>query len=125
MAEQVQYDWAGINGQAVERLKAPKVYEVPTPIVALAQKSWDGVPLMRDGKAVTDAEGNAVLTHNLRHNFGKGQDEKAKAFAEHMRHAGDHTTPQSSVSAVIDPDNDGSAHVVAWKAGKRRGRSTV
>lgn len=122
MADKVEFDWSKVNGQAVERLRAPKVYDVPAKIVELAQASFDGVPLRRNGKPVMDANGEPVLTHNMRHDFGAGYEKMAEEFATHMRHAGDHTTPLTSVSAVIDPDNDGSAHVVSWKAGNRRGR---
>lgn len=122
MADKVEYDWSKVNGQAVERLRAPKVYDVPAQIVKLAQASWDGVPLRRDGKPVLDDDGQPVVTHNMRHDFGKGNEAVAEAFATHMRHAGDHTEPLTSVSAVLDPDGDGSVYVVSWKAGKRRGR---
>jgi len=125
MADEVKYDWSKVSGQAVERLRAPKVHDVPSRIVELAQESWNGRPLTKDGKPVLDKDGQPVLMHNMRHDFGAGQEARAKAFAEHMRHAGDHTTPLTSISVVIDPDGTGAEHVVAWKAGNRRGRQTT
>jgi hypothetical protein len=115
MAEQ-EFDWSDVNGTAVTRLRAPKIVPVPDAIVAQAQRSFDGVP----GK---DEEGEDVTLHVLRHKFKS--DAKAEAFAKLMKHAGNHTTPLTSVSVVIDPDNDGTKTLVAWRAGNRRGRQTT
>lgn len=111
MADTVSHDWTAVTGRAVRRLKAPKIVPVPEPIVRQAQRSYDGV------QDPENPEGD--LLHVLEHDFK----DKAKAaeFARLMRKAGDHTTPLTSVSAVIDPENDGSETVVRWRAGNRRG----
>lgn len=110
MAETTAHDWTSITGHAVRRLKAPKITPVPEPIVRQAQRSYDGVP---------DEKNEGELLHVLEHDFKN--DEKAAEFAKLIRKAGDHTTPLTSVSAVIDPENDGSKSVVRWRAGARRG----
>ena len=123
--EKSEFDWGDLTGQATERLRAPKVPPVPAQIVKLAQDAYDGRTLMDpQGKPVTDDEGNPVITHNLRHDF-KGDEKRAEAFAKHMKNAGLHTTPLTSLSVVIDPDDDGNKSVVAWRATKRRGRQTA
>jgi hypothetical protein len=116
MADQQEYDWGEVNGTAVTRLRAPKIVPVPDAIVAQAQRSFDGVPSKNEA-------GEEVKLHVLRHNFKS--DAKAEAFAKLMKHAGDHTTPLTSVSVVVDPDNDGTKTLVAWRAGNRRGRTTT
>lgn len=110
MAETAGYNWGEVTGRAVRRLKAPKIVPVPEAIVRQAQRSWDGVP---------DPENEGGKLHVLEHDFK--DDAKAAEFAKLMKKAGDHTTPVTSVSAVIDPENDGSKSVVRWKAGARRG----
>lgn len=113
MTETVQapdFDWAEITGQAVKRLKKRKVKPCPAPIVRQAQRSWDGVP---------NPENDGELLHVLEHVFPT--EERAAEFAGHMRNAGAHTVPPTSVSALIDPDEDGSTRLVRWRAGARRG----
>lgn len=124
------YDWGELNGKAVERLRASKIVPVPPALVKQAQRSWDGV----DGPGGTKLH---VIRYDFLPNFSHVKDEakrreqataKAAAFAKLMRKAGDHTTPRTSVTVVIDPDHvkDGDPEqpwIVAWKAGKRRGRS--
>jgi hypothetical protein len=112
-----EYDWTGVNGQAANRLRAPRIPDVPAPIVKLAQKSWDGEEI--------EVDDEKVVTHVLRYDFGKGNEEMAAEFAKQMRNAGHHTTPLTSVQAAIDPDGDGSKHIVAWQAGQRRGRRST
>lgn len=113
MTDAVAHDWSGITGTAVRRLKAPKIVPVPEPIVRMAQRSYDGI---------ADPENEGEKLHVLEHDF---KDEaKAAEFARLVKKAGDHTTPLSSVSAVIDPENDGHKTVVRWKAGARRGHKT-
>lgn len=111
----VEYDWSGVSAQAVERLRAPKVPDVPAAVVKLAQASYDGVTNAKD------PEGEKL--HVMRHRFGS--DKEAEAFAKHMKNAGLHTTPLTSVSVVTDPDNSGDNRTVTWKAGARRGRQTT
>lgn len=111
MADQKQeFGWDGITGHAVEKLRKPKVAPVPDAIVTQAQRSWDGVE--HDGKTL----------HVLRHQFKQGEEAKAEAFARLMKKAGAHTTPPTSVSVVVDPDETGNKLLVAWRAGARRGR---
>jgi hypothetical protein len=116
MAES-EFNWEGVTGKAVERLRAPAPPpRPPDSIVALAQKSWDGV----DGK---DGE----KMHVLRHQFREDETEKRDAFMKLLKKAGAHTTPPTSVSVVTDPDRTAppNEHLVAWKAGVRRGRGAA
>jgi hypothetical protein len=107
------FDWSTITGHAVERLRAPKTTPVPDAIVALAQRSWDGVPNHKnpDGEKL----------HVLRHSFES--EERAVEFAKHMRKAGAFTLPMTSVSVVVDPDGTGDVRTIAWRAGTRRGKA--
>jgi hypothetical protein len=99
--------WDDIAGTSVERLRTPKPVAVPAPIVKQAQASYDE-------KAFKEfAFVNADGTPNP---------ERAASFAKHLKNAGLHTTPLTSVAVAIDPDNNGSTHVVSWRAGERRGR---
>jgi hypothetical protein len=104
-----------VTGQATKRLRAPKVTPVPDPIIALAQQSWDGV------KDEDSPDGE--LLHVLRHEFS--DEAVAKEFAKHMRKAGEHTTPMTSLTVIHDPDGVGNTKVVAWKAGTRRGKAVT
>jgi hypothetical protein len=120
----VEYDWSDVTGHAVERLRKPKITPVPDKVRELAQASWDGVAAKgKDGSPKLDGEGNPVLLHNLRHRFGS--DAEAAAFAKLVKKAGPHTTPRTSVSAVIDPDDTKDLRTVAWRAGQPRGRQAA
>jgi len=112
MADAKEFDWSKVSGRAVQRLRAPKVPPVPTPIVALAQKSWDGV--------VDDDNPEGEKLHVLRHEFG--DKEVAESFAKLIKKAGYHTTPNTTVTVVFDPDDDGHELLVAWRAGAKRGK---
>lgn len=114
MADKTEYDWSGVTASAVNRLRVRKPTPVPDKIKELAQASYDGIPSKEDPES---------KLHVLRHRFGS--DEEAAAFARLMRKAGDHTTPPTSVSVVIDPDEQKDLRVVAWKAGQRRGRGSA
>lgn len=117
MAEQhkaPEFNWEGITGQAVEKLRAPAPPpRPPDSIVALAQKSWDGV-----------GEGDEKM-HVLRHQFKAGEEAKRDAFLKLIKDAGAHTTPRTSVSAVTDPERDGNELLVSFRAGVRRGRAAA
>lgn len=108
-----EFDWEGVTGAAVERLKAPKTPAIPAPIVAQAQRSWDGVD---------DPKNPGNKLHVLEHQFKKGEEAKAEAFAKLMKKAGALTVPPTSVSVVVDPDGKGNTLLISWRAGKRRGR---
>lgn len=97
------FDWNAVTGHQTDRLRAPKVTPVDPAIVKQAQRSWD--------------EGT-VLGHEF------PSQEIAAEFARLIKKAGDHTTPQTSVSAVPDPNREGNLRLVHWRAGARRGRST-
>jgi hypothetical protein len=86
-----EFTWNQVEGQFVDTLRASKVEPVPAEIVKLAQKSLDGEP-GPDG--------------SLRHAYHVELPtvEQASAFEKHMRNAGAHTTPVSSVTVVRDPD---------------------
>lgn len=108
-AKAPEYDWEKVGGRFVERLRDPKVIPVPAAIVRQAQRSYDG-------EADPNHEGK--LLHNMSHEFPNK--EMAAAFAKHLKNAGAHTQPPSSVSVVIDEHDE---RIVRWKAGKRRGAS--
>jgi hypothetical protein len=112
MAEETEFDFSGVQASAVQRLKPKKVVPVPPSIVKLAQQSYDGV-----------AGDDDTQLHVLEHKFDS--EERAAKFAAHMRHAGDHTQPITSVTALIDPDGSGDKRIVRWRAGARRGRGAT
>lgn len=100
---EVKYDWSKINGSTADRLRAPKIIPVPAHIVKLAQASYD------DGEV-------------KKYRFPDGTPEKVvEEFAEHLKNAGLHTEPNTSVQPVIDPENEGDLLRIHWKAGLRRG----
>lgn len=133
---QADFDWGSLTVHAVERLRAPKTAPVPDAIVKLAQQSYEGVTDPRN------PEGPKL--HVLRHTF-EDQDRAGK-FAGHLRNAGKLTTPQTSTTIVVDPDNlktaegraefraatgiemadeeliDLGGRTVAWKTGASRAR---
>lgn len=108
------FDWGSITGQAHTVLRAPKVAPVPPAIIALAQKSYEGV----------EHPDHEEKLHVLRHQFES--ETRAAEFAKLMKKAGEHTTPKTTISVVIDPDyRDGgekNPSLVAWRAGVRKGR---
>lgn len=107
-----EYNWDEVTGRTTQRLKAPKIPPCPAPIVRQAQLSYDGVK---------NAEGE--LEHIREFEFAT--EEMAAQFAHLMKSAaGFHTTPPTSVSVVIDPDNTGNTRLVSWKAGARRGQKS-
>lgn len=120
MAESTAIDWTKITGKNVERLRASKVTPVPGHIVKLAQESYtSGTNKEVDFAALVKDADKAVAT--------------AAEFAKHMRNAGNHTTPPTSVSVVIGPEDFDERGerikladtVVRWKAGKRRGKAAA
>jgi|SRR5215469_3356063 len=113
MADKEQYNWEGISGSAVEKLRKPKITPVPEHIVKLAQRSYSGVP---------DPKHEGKLLHVLRHEFKPGDEKRRDEFARLMKKAGPHTKPETSVSVVVDPDNEGNVNLIAWRAGEKRGR---
>src|SRR5215471_21402564 len=86
-------DFSEVQATAVTRLKARKIVPVPKTVVALAQQAFDGVKL-EDG----------TILHTLEFSFGTV--ERAEAFAKHMKNAGDHTTPLSSVTVVFPVEDE-------------------
>ncbi len=111
-----ELDFSEVSAVAVKRLKPRKIVPVPASIVALAQKALDGVP-----------DGDGGTLHTLEFSFK--DEERAKLFADLMKHAGDHTSPISSVSVVFPvEDEHGKVQdptLVRWRAGGRRGRVAV
>lgn len=108
---QEDFAWDNVNGKASDYLRAPKVVPVPAGIIAAAQLSFDG------------EEVNGEVLHHRRHRFASV--EMAEAFAAHLKNAGLHTTPHTSISIAVDPDNNGDRRTVAWYATKRRGRGAA
>lgn len=112
MAEQ-EFNWDGITAKTTDRLRKLKIPDVPAPIVEQAQRAYDGVKDPKTGETL----------HILSHRFGS--DAQAEAFAKHVRNAGYHTIPLSTITAVIDPMDTGDKRLVHWQGGKRRGRNTT
>jgi hypothetical protein len=135
-------EWEGLNAQFVTKLRDEKIEDVPEQIVKLAQASLDGQPKPDDP---------GVLMHAMQFTFTSEPTDaenvaKATAFAKHMRNAGAHTKPPSSITVLQDPERvkvqatengeplfrDGKPVMVpgpavnpakvAWRAGARRGR---
>lgn len=132
-------EWGDLEGQFVTSLREKRVEPVPAQIVKLAQKSYDGVE-------VTQPDGSTIVRHAMEKEFETP--ERAARFAAHMRNAGPHTNPPSSVTVLVDPEQsrvpvlneDGSQKyadngkpvtqpgdpvnpsLVRWRAGKPRGR---
>lgn len=142
VAEAVQSEeteWDSREAVYVTQLRETKIEPVPAPIVALAQKSYDGAP---------DPDHEGQKLHAMQLTFETVA--RAIAFERHMRNAGPHTTPPSSVTVVRDPNRkkvaqtgpDGNVvmgengkpvmvpgpavnpNLVAWRAGIRRGRKS-
>lgn len=135
----VENEWGGLEATFVTSLQETRVEPVPDPIVKLAQRALDGAPHPTDPDKTIHAMEITFET-----------EAKAEAFARHMRNAGLHTTPKSSITVKIDPEsqkvpkldengqtvyNDNGRAVmvpgppvnprkVAWRAGLRRGRQT-
>lgn len=87
-------EWDALEAEFVTTLREQRVEPVPDPIVKMAQRSLDGV---------TKGEGeDAVTLHSMQLTFDS--EAKAAAFAKHMRNAGLHTNPVSSVTVVVDPE---------------------
>lgn len=127
--------WAGLEATFVTKLRETKTEPVPDEIVKLAQRSLTGI------------DQNGTKLHAMQLEFETA--ERATAFAKHMRNAGPHTDPASSISVVIDPERrkvqdttadgkprfndegkavmvDGPAvnpKLVAFRAGPRRGKA--
>jgi hypothetical protein len=132
-------DWDDLEAQFVTTLREQRIEPVPEPIVKMAQKSLDGVQ---------NPDNAEQKLHSMQLVFDS--EGKATAFARHMRNAGLHTNPPSSVTVIVDPErtrvdqvdaegnpvmNDAGNPVkvpgppvnpckVAWRAGKRRGRAS-
>lgn len=138
----MENEWGDLEAQFVTRLRDEKVEPVPAPIVALAQASLNGHPT-----GEKDSDGNEIRLHAMQREFETA--ERAAAFAKHMRNAGKHTTPPSSITVLVDPNRekvqarhaetgqllvkadgkpdmiDGPVvndRLVAWRAGAKRGR---
>lgn len=86
-------DWGAYEAGFVEKLRAEKTEPVPEPIIRLAQQS-------RNGQQHPD---NPELVKHAMH-VELDTEAKAQAFAKHMRNAGAHTTPPSSITVIVDPD---------------------
>jgi hypothetical protein len=137
----VENEWDGLEAQFVTKLREDRVEPVPAPIVRLAQLSLDGT---------THPDNPDVTLHAMQREFESV--ERAAAFAKHMKNAGPHTNPPSSVTVAVDPnrtkvqarnaetgellfkDNGKpdmvpgpsvNPRLVAWRAGARRGRAAA
>jgi hypothetical protein len=122
---QAGFDWGTITAHAVEKLRQPKTPPAPpSQFIALAQRSYEGVTDPRN----SDGPRLHVLT------FDFGTPERAQKAMKHLRDAGAHTTPPTSVRIVADPEREWTTHpetgekvwgpevsptTLAWKAGSR------
>jgi hypothetical protein len=86
-------DWGDLEAHFVTQLREVKTEPVPPEIVHLAQQSYNGVPHPKDPEKTIHALHTTLPT-----------EAKAAAFARHMKNAGAHTTPPSSVTVIVDPD---------------------
>lgn len=93
----MSFDWDEIDVTDTE-VSSRQIIDVPAPLVALAQKSWDSQSLRQ-----------ATLKTA----------EMAAEFARLMKGAGDHTDPQTSMYVKQDGKN------VKYRAGQRRGRKPL
>jgi hypothetical protein len=103
--KQDKLDFSDLQATTVERLKARKIVPVPPVLVSLAQDSYDE-------EKVKEINFESV--------------ERALKFADLMKHAGDHTTPLTSVTVIVNPDKEAGNDqptLVRYRAGNRRGRS--
>lgn len=112
------FDWSSVTGTAVAAMRQPKTEPVPGPIIRLAQVSYEGVP--------DPADPDGPRLHWHRHEFETP--ERAALFAAHMKNAGAHTSPATTVTVKIDPDyvkgdpeEARNPRMVAWKAGTKKG----
>lgn len=88
-------EWGGLEAKFVTSLRETRVEPVPGPIVKLAQRALEGQPHPSDPEKTMHAMELEFETP-----------EKAAAFAKHMRNAGLHTNPLSSVTVIIDPESE-------------------
>jgi hypothetical protein len=115
---QNDFDWGSLTVHAVERLRAPKTAPVPDAIVKLAQQSYEGI--------VNPKHPEGERLHVLRHTFES--EARASQFAKLMRKAGSFTSPITSVTVVVDPDdlkNEEGGRTIAWRTGTRRGKAAA
>jgi hypothetical protein len=84
-------EWGDLEAKFVTTLRSVKTEPVPEEIIKLAQRSLDGHKL---------ADGS--LMHAMQLKFETA--ERATSFAAHMRNAGAHTRPVSSITVVQDPE---------------------
>jgi hypothetical protein len=114
MTDTTQQAAPGVNWETVkptfkDRLREPVKPPRPSDgAIAMAQRSYDGYK--------PDPE-NDFTQHAMSHRFKN--EAEAAAAADELKRAGAYTTPESTVSAVID---EGDKRVVTWRAGKKRGR---
>lgn len=111
------YNWEAFEAVTVERLREPKVQPVPAGIIKQAQRAVTGVTAP-----------NGEVMHTLEYEFPAK--ELAIEFAKHMKHAGQHTNPVSTITVLVDPQgvakgSEVNPNLVRWQAGKRRGRAAA
>jgi hypothetical protein len=106
-----QVTWDAVVPTFSNRLREPKRPEKPSDgAIAMAQKSYDGfIP-----------EGSDETWHAITHRFPTV--EMAADAADELKRAGAYTTPETTVTVLIDPEGKGDNRVVRWRAGGKRGR---
>lgn len=131
-------EWGDLQAVFVATLRESKTEPVPEQIIRMAQMSLTGF-----------RQENGTVLHAMQHEFETV--ERAEKFMRHMRNAGAHTTPVSSITVVQDPDrrkvvkydeqgnpvlNEAGKPVmvpgpavnplvVAWRAGAKKGKTAA
>lgn len=99
--------WDKVTPTFKDRLREPvKPARPPEGAIAMAQKSFDGI-----------TEEDGTVKHAMSHRFPSA--ELAAQAADELKRAGAYTTPESTVTVVID---EGDKRLITWRAGKKRGR---
>lgn len=124
MADAPEFDFGGMTGTVVARIREPKVVEVPEAIKRAAQRSRDGVPHPTVAGRVD---------HVLEHEFAT--EAQAAQAAKLLKKAGPWLSPPGSVRVVVDPyadaadpDNPAKKHpkagnkkIIRWNATGKTG----
>lgn len=107
----VKGPWEALTPVFGARLRAPKKPPRPSDgAIAAAQQSYTG----RMNPETNEME------HVMTHRFGSVE-EAAKAVDE-LKRAGAFTKPETTVTAITDPDETGDKRIVRWRTGEKRGR---
>lgn len=105
--------WDAVVPKFSARLREPVKPQRPSDgAIKMAQISYDG----RVNPETEETE------HAITHRFPSV--EAAEIAADELKRAGAYTTPETTVSIVIDPEGTGDKRILRWRAGGKRGRKT-